>query len=272
MTDDSIVARMREHLSATVRTPDSMVDDEETYARMRENQANGRPAITPEELTTVESTDPYAGIRTRPTMGGRMAGRRSEIEDVVARREQADEEFRRLREQMLNVSRGQGGSSGRADPMSCPNCHTTMVPVQHVNGMSCPQCGTSIDDWTFIDDWSRYRPPGVVGDNSGPRLAQPEPPPPPAPRPLNTSLNRSAKAHMDEMFADLDTRSRGELLDLIALMREDWRKLNEIHNERANRSSWCTEYEERQERHNQGFKALKLMGRTEGGGSNGSPL
>jgi len=230
MTDDSIVARMREQLSQVARTPDTLVPAEEEDWEEDEIVGGIPDLVTP----SGRIDDPYAGIRTRPVMGGRMAGRRSYVEDVAARREQANEEFQRMRQALID-NRQVDGARGSVGA-------TTTAPA--------------------------HEPWGAAPAPNPP----PQPVQPPLSRPLNYELNRRAQAHMDETFANLDTKSRGELLDLIALMRADWAKLNEIHNARANRSQWCTEYEERQGRHNQVFHALKLMGRVEGGGTDAPGL
>lgn len=103
-----------------------------------------------------------------------------------------------------------------------------------------------------------------LGDEAGTSSTLGEPP---QPRYYEPSTAIRAQRHMDEAFADLDQKSKGELLDLIRDMRQDWATLNDIHNRRANRNGWCTEYEERQDRHNEKLRVLKLIGRVSNGPS-----
>jgi hypothetical protein len=60
---------------------------------------------------------------------------------------------------------------------------------------------------------------------------------------------------------NLDKMTKAELQAHIVLMAEDFRMLNDIHNQRANDHGWCGEYEERQERYNARLKVLKLVAR-----------
>lgn len=61
----------------------------------------------------------------------------------------------------------------------------------------------------------------------------------------------------------LEKRKKAELVELVRQMATDWRTLNGIHNATAEHREWCSDYEERQRRHNARFTVLRLMGRSD---------
>jgi hypothetical protein len=226
---------------------------EEHYAGMRRRQANGEPAMTREEIAAAMRSaplpgDPYANIRTR------IAGRRDLPRCACGDPDTSGSHSVNHCERPDGRSRlclcGDSTIPGFHSETRCqrgltpPPLRQGDVPMPPIG----PNPFANLDDDIMI---------GIMID---------EPPPPnPHRNALDPHHNSRAQKHMDEVFADLKHKSKGELLDLIAAMRKDWATLNEIHNKRANRSNWCTEYEERQHRHNEKLTTLKLLGRQRGG-------
>jgi hypothetical protein len=80
----------------------------------------------------------------------------------------------------------------------------------------------------------------------------------PKPKPLPTAADAFTA------LLGYRTMTRAQLVALVEQMATDWRILNDIHNQSAQRNNWCGEYEDRQYRHNQSFRVLKLVGRNPG--------
>lgn len=64
---------------------------------------------------------------------------------------------------------------------------------------------------------------------------------------------------------DVDELDRDELLELVAEMRRDWYRLNDLFNRTADRYHWCCSYERRLAAYNMVFERPRLLPRPEAG-------